>query len=441
MRCTCLDQVFQEDMGLSENKLIKAKDQITFNIVVFPEISSNNTAPTKYRVFLKQVLLDEAEGCIIELKNSSLSIDSNSLRHLKQSVAVLVWRELGRMYKEMDVRALPLMESFAMQRAMFGNNYRMQLLVCKTFECSAIDYLEEFNIKQIYQTAKRQYEREANQHAQFRPIPPVLAQPQFHLVFPTVQQVPMLYSQPFGQGASNPGYMNTVNSFAIESRSKDAVSNGLKVKNYRGSQKKMKKKVHDFDSHQQYQSFVPHPNSLPVFSEEASGILFNDFQHVYGSSAREDSAPGGVLQMNSTLHATLNSGSDSALDSVLDGALGVTISAGVNFSDGVNSGTGMDSNVGMDSNAGIDGNVGMDSSAGADSGAGADSSAGCISPVSFTFQSGFNTPQHSVTHSTPGSKRVRQVTMWDDEPWESEESIMHLLQGDDEEFLGGMEPL
>ena len=62
-----------------------------------------------------------------------------------------------------------------------------------------------------------------------------------------------------------------------------------------------------------------------------------------------------------------------------------------------------------------------------------------FSPVkeqSFTLQSVHSTPQHGVNNSstnssfsTPGSKRVRQISMWDEEPWEDEESIMHFLRG------------
>ena len=158
MRCTCVCQDFQEDMGLSENTLIMPSDQISFSLVIFPEIKSTQAA-VNYRIFLRQEHQIAPESKIIELKNSSLTIDSSTLRQLKQSIAVLVWKQLGRIYKDIDVRGLPLLDSFSLHRTIFGNIFQQHVLEYDTFECSASDYLDEFYIKQTYQTTKRINER------------------------------------------------------------------------------------------------------------------------------------------------------------------------------------------------------------------------------------------------------------------------------------------
>jgi hypothetical protein len=108
---------------------------------------------------------------------------------------------------------------------------------------------------------------------------------------------------------------------------------------------------------------------------------------------------------------------------------------------------GMNSSADVDSSADANGSVGLDSSAEVQNAVEnsmhnttMDRSA---SPVpSFTLQSNFNTPQRMTNSSvsTPGSKRVRQLSMWDDDAWESEDGIMHLLQ-DDDPFMEGMQPL
>ena len=69
------------------------------------------------------------------------------MRHIKHTIAVLVGRELGRTYQEIEVRALSLVESFILCRHIFGNIFEPSNLHSRSFECSAEDYIQEWRGK------------------------------------------------------------------------------------------------------------------------------------------------------------------------------------------------------------------------------------------------------------------------------------------------------
>ena len=360
MRCTCVCQDFQEDMGLSENTLIMPSDQISFSLVIFPEIKSTQAA-VNYRIFLRQEHQIAPESKIIELKNSSLTIDSSTLRQLKQSIAVLVWKQLGRIYKDIDVRGLPLLDSFSLHRTIFGNIFQQHVLEYDTFECSASDYLDEFYIKQTYQTTKRINERSEPVDNYIQ----VMAMPRTQF---------QASSQARLQAASQAGLQAQ---HAREARDvqrerqirRDAQCEIATIKSNNRRHQKSRKSLQ-----YEQQDIIPRPpefamnfqavnqiRDLPLFSAESAGMLAAGGTDRYESEACEQ---------------TYRS----------DGEISTLFSP--------------------------------------------------VKEQSFTLQSVHSTPQHGVNNSstnssfsTPGSKRVRQISMWDEEPWEDEESIMRFLRG------------
>lgn len=367
MRCTCVCQDFQEDMGLSENTLIMPSDQISFSLVIFPEIKSTQAA-VNYRIFLRQEHQIAPESKIIELKNSSLTIDSSTLRQLKQSIAVLVWKQLGRIYKDIDVRGLPLLDSFSLHRTIFGNIFQQHVLEYDTFECSASDYLDEFYIKQTYQTTKRINERSepVDNYIQVMAMPRTQFQAGSQA---RLQAASQAVSQAGLQSASQAQHAREARDVQRERQiRRDAQCEIATIKSNNRRHQKSRKSLQ-----YEQQDIIPRPpefamnfqavnqvRDLPLFSAESAGMLAAGVDR-YESEACEQ---------------TYRS----------DGEISTLFSP--------------------------------------------------VKEQSFTLQSVHSTPQHGVNNSstnssfsTPGSKRVRQISMWDEEPWEDEESIMRFLRG------------
>jgi hypothetical protein len=116
---------------------------IAFNLVFVPAVGSSCKS---YRFFVKQLIFDDGgEAETLELINPSLC-NVSALSHIKNSVAVMVWKELGEIFSNYEIRAIvSLTESLTIYREMFGNGISDHALTRRVFECSPDDYLVSVN--------------------------------------------------------------------------------------------------------------------------------------------------------------------------------------------------------------------------------------------------------------------------------------------------------
>ena len=146
MRCTCVELRYEEKIGVADRKLLRTDHQIAFHVVVCPVLEEGRIEPMQYRTFIRQILFTDEKSDIIELVNPSLTINYHSVQHIKHSISYLVWKDLGRMYKDIMVRVPTLVECFASCQEIFGSVNCRHELNCKVFKCSISDYIREYGV-------------------------------------------------------------------------------------------------------------------------------------------------------------------------------------------------------------------------------------------------------------------------------------------------------
>jgi hypothetical protein len=127
-----------DELGLSNRTMLHDESPLAFNVFTFVELESGSYVP---RTLIRQnIVTSNAQPVIIELKNPNLAMDSGSVNHLRKSIALLVWQQMGRRYKDITMRAHTLIDSYTMMGEMFGS---LQISHVIPFTCSAQEYLPD----------------------------------------------------------------------------------------------------------------------------------------------------------------------------------------------------------------------------------------------------------------------------------------------------------
>ncbi len=85
-------------MDIANKKLIKNQDHMSFNVITFPELN-RSSMQLEHKIFMKQVMFDNTNPILIELYNKNFAFNNQAIKHVRSSVATLVWQELGKIYR------------------------------------------------------------------------------------------------------------------------------------------------------------------------------------------------------------------------------------------------------------------------------------------------------------------------------------------------------
>ena len=124
-----------------------------FDLVLIPIFGSDGQV--EHRVYFKQFATEHKDSSlpVVRLQNMDFSLDCNTaLGHLRASMALFLYRELGLVCDSVDIRAhSSLNHAFALIQNMFQNGADSPEI--RLFSCSSADYLPTFTVRDVRTSA------------------------------------------------------------------------------------------------------------------------------------------------------------------------------------------------------------------------------------------------------------------------------------------------
>ena len=129
VRVNCIGCKSGETFGLPEHTMLHDFHPLSINAFTLPVMLEDGT--TVYKTYLQQIILGSpALAGIIELQNPDLAMDQYVVSNLKKSIAALVWYQLGKRFKDIDVRTPAVVDCYEI---MVNMTNTLKLKGCKNF--------------------------------------------------------------------------------------------------------------------------------------------------------------------------------------------------------------------------------------------------------------------------------------------------------------------